>query len=315
MNTQHLKYAIEVGKTGSITQAAENLYIGQPSLSKALKELEESLGIVIFKRTSKGAVPTAQGERFLVYARDVLRQVEKMESLRRADHLTAQLFHVSLPRVAYVQQAARRVVSAMDASGEMDVQLLRVSAIRAIQNVSDGASELAVIRYPVRYERYFLDYMEEKKLKSDLIWEGSQSLVMALDHPLAGREQLSPELLAGFPEVRYHDEAVPYLSDEEAVEKPGVKRIDVSDTLTMVGVLRSVPGGYGWCDDLQPEAVGAFGLVQRSVEGGGRVKDAIVYPEGYAFRAQDRRFIDEVYVCRNKMMYAEQKMLEMECQT
>ena len=61
MNTQHLKYAIEVERTGSITQAADNLYIGQPSLSKAIRELEESLGIVIFKRTSKGVVPTEKG--------------------------------------------------------------------------------------------------------------------------------------------------------------------------------------------------------------------------------------------------------------
>ncbi|MDO4356002.1 MAG: LysR family transcriptional regulator [Clostridia bacterium] len=304
MNTQHLKYAIEVGKTGSITQAAENLYIGQPSLSKALKELEESLGIVIFKRTSKGAVPTAQGERFLVYARDVLRQVEKMESLWRADHLTAQMFHVSLPRVAYVQQAAQQVVSAMDAAGEMDVQLMRVSAICAIQHVADGVSELAVIRYPVRYERYFLDYMEEKKLCCDLIWEGEPSLLMSAEHALAKAEHIAPEELAAFPEVRYGDEAVPYLSGEELEERAEHRVFQVSDTLTLAGVLQAVPGSFSWCDDLQEETARQFGLTLRAMEGGGRMKDALVYPVGYAFREQDRSFIDAVYAARNKMMYA-----------
>ena len=53
MNLQHLKYAVEVEKTGSITQAAENLYMGQPNLSKAIKELEGTLGVAIFKRTSR----------------------------------------------------------------------------------------------------------------------------------------------------------------------------------------------------------------------------------------------------------------------
>ena len=64
MNTQHLKYAVEVERTGSITQAADNLYMAQPNLSKAIKELEDTLGISIFRRTSKGVVPTERARNF-----------------------------------------------------------------------------------------------------------------------------------------------------------------------------------------------------------------------------------------------------------
>ena len=81
LNTLHLKYAVEVERTGSITQAAENLYMGQPNLSKAIMELEEPLGFQIFERTSKGVIPTGKGTRFLVYAKNVLSQIEKMEAL------------------------------------------------------------------------------------------------------------------------------------------------------------------------------------------------------------------------------------------
>ena len=63
-NILHLKYAVEVEKTGSISKAAENLYIAQPHLSKAIRELEGSLGAAIFNRTSKGVVPTKKGEGF-----------------------------------------------------------------------------------------------------------------------------------------------------------------------------------------------------------------------------------------------------------
>ena len=85
MNTVLLQYAVEVEKTGSITQAAGNLYMDQPNLSKAIKTLEESLGAPIFKRTSKGVVPTARGRIFLEYARNVLAQLEgrRFISLRR----------------------------------------------------------------------------------------------------------------------------------------------------------------------------------------------------------------------------------------
>ena len=69
MNIAHLKYAVEVEKTASITKAAENLFMGQPNLSRGIKELEETLGVKIFKRTSKGIVPTPQGEEFLATPR------------------------------------------------------------------------------------------------------------------------------------------------------------------------------------------------------------------------------------------------------
>lgn len=69
MNLLHLKYAIEIEKTQSINKAAENLYMGQPNLSRAIKELERSMGVKIFQRTSKGMIPTPEGIEFLGYAK------------------------------------------------------------------------------------------------------------------------------------------------------------------------------------------------------------------------------------------------------
>ncbi len=65
MNLTHLKYALEVERTGSITKAAENLFMGQPNLSRVIKELEDAAEIKIFRRTSKGIVPTENGRIFL----------------------------------------------------------------------------------------------------------------------------------------------------------------------------------------------------------------------------------------------------------
>ena len=70
MNLLHLKYAVEIEKTGSITKAANNLFMGQPNLSKAIKELENEIGITIFRRTTKGVAPTEKGGEFLGYAKD-----------------------------------------------------------------------------------------------------------------------------------------------------------------------------------------------------------------------------------------------------
>ena len=81
MNLLYLKYAVEVAACGSINKAAEKLYIGQPNLSRAIKELESSLGVTIFGRSSKGMEITPDGEIFLGYAKSILKQVDAVEGL------------------------------------------------------------------------------------------------------------------------------------------------------------------------------------------------------------------------------------------
>ena len=71
MNLVHLKYAVEVAETGSINKASEKLYVSQPNLSRAIKELEASLGVTIFDRSAKGMVLTPDGEVFVRYARSI----------------------------------------------------------------------------------------------------------------------------------------------------------------------------------------------------------------------------------------------------
>ena len=82
MNISHLKYALEVERTGSISRAAEALYMSQPHLSKAIRELEESMGITIFSRTPRGVAPTKQGKDFLSYAQNIITQIEKHNFIR-----------------------------------------------------------------------------------------------------------------------------------------------------------------------------------------------------------------------------------------
>ena len=72
MNLVHLKYAVEVAETGSINKASEKLYVSQPNLSRAIKDLEASLGVTIFDRSAKGMVLTPDGEVFVRYARSIL---------------------------------------------------------------------------------------------------------------------------------------------------------------------------------------------------------------------------------------------------
>ena len=120
MNIIQFKYAIEVERTGSISQAAENLYMAQPNLSKAIRELEETLGFPVFERTSRGVVPTRRGEEFLKLARGVLLQVEQMEALRDDEPGNVQRLSLSMPRGSYIADGValgHRRLSLIDLKG------------------------------------------------------------------------------------------------------------------------------------------------------------------------------------------------------
>lgn len=81
MNLLHMKYAVEIAEAGSINKAAERLYVGQPNLSRAVKELESSLGVSIFDRSSKGMFLTPDGEVFIRSAKNILKQVDEVEGM------------------------------------------------------------------------------------------------------------------------------------------------------------------------------------------------------------------------------------------
>ena len=79
MTLQQLKYTVTVAETGTITEAANKLYISQPSLTNAIHELEKEMDIIIFNRTNKGITLSKEGEIFLGYARQVLEQATILE--------------------------------------------------------------------------------------------------------------------------------------------------------------------------------------------------------------------------------------------
>ena len=85
MTLQQLKYVITVANTGTITEAANRLFISQPSLTNAIHELEKEMNITIFNRTNKGISISKEGEDFLGYARQVLEQAAILEINTKAE--------------------------------------------------------------------------------------------------------------------------------------------------------------------------------------------------------------------------------------
>lgn len=308
MNTQHFRYALEVEKTGSITQAAENLLMGQPNLSKSIKELEDSLGIAIFKRTSRGVVPTAKGQAFLRYAKNILSQIEEMQSVCRDDGAERQSFNVCVPRGSYVSFAAMQFVSSLDVEKGIDVNFGETTSIDCVNMVSDGIFNLGIIRYQTEYETYFRDFCRNKGLTSETIWEFESLAAMSKNHPLAKCEKLSLADFAPYVEITHGDCNVPYInvgqSENVSLSLSGKKVVNLYEGTSPFTVLSMMPTSFMWVSPMPKEYLDRYELVQKKCDAPAhKYKDVLVRREGSHLSELDRRFLDKLYEIKNRVAF------------
>ncbi|MBR2284309.1 MAG: LysR family transcriptional regulator [Ruminococcus sp.] len=314
MNTLHFKYAVEIEKTRSITQAAENLYMAQPNLSKAIKELENSLGITIFRRTSKGVIPTDQGVKFLSYAKQVLIQIDNMEAISSPEHSMERKMRISVPRAGYISKAFSEYIADSDSSADMEVYFCETNSLRSIENVRDNGYNFAIIRYNTAHESYFSDYLADKNLETQLLWEYEMLAVMSAEHPAAEEEELTyARLSARYAELCQGDDGVPYVSGASeklfAANRPAgtkVKRIYMFDRGSALDFLLTVPQSF-MLDSPVPESLcGKYGLVQRKCSfPDNSFRDVIVYSAGRRLMESELALVNRMYEVRNEAAFKE----------
>lgn len=291
MNTLHFKYAVEVERCGSITQAAENLFMAQPNLSKSIKELEDHMGFPIFSRTSRGVVPTARGREFLVYARSILSQLQAIETLSTRHDDAMQRFSLSMPRAGYVLACFSQLVDTLDKGSPLDIRVRQDSALRTINDVADGHFQLGVIRFQSGNESAFMDYIRDKSLKCELIWEYDALLLMSSQHPLARHAAITPEDLTPYTEITHGDASVPYLPAPDARPTDGTSRIQVNDLLEQHLLLSRIPDAYVWSTPDPADLRKRYDLIQRRcAHPDKRMKDVLIYPASYQLSALDQKF-------------------------
>jgi len=299
VNLLHLKYAVEVEKTKSITKAAENLFMGQPNLSRAIKELEETLGIVIFNRTSKGIIPSEQGKEFLNYAKNILQQVDEMESLYNTPQAENQVFSISIPRASYITHAFSKVVASLELSKGIEFNFDETNNMQVINNMIQSNYNLGIIRYQVDNEKYFENLLKKKNIQSKIIWEFEFNLLMSAEHPLATKSNLTYEDVSNYIEIAHGDNNIPSLplSDVTKMHLTDAceKRVFVYERGSQFDLLCDVPTTYMWVSPIPSELVRRHSLVQRKCrEARLKYKDVLIWKNGYRFSDLDKKFIMEL---------------------
>ena len=299
MNLQHLKYAVEVARFQSISRAAEALYLNQPYLSRAIRELEGELGIEIFRRTSRGVIPTEQGEEFLARARGILDHVEEVEDLYKVKRKEILRFQVAVPIACYISQAFVAFARELTGRQMMKADYYETNAMTAIDRVADNQCNLAIIRYQDHFQDYFLRYLDSKDLICTPIWQFEYHLIMSRESPLADREPVTAGDLEPLIEISHGDPAVPTLPVSVMLEmrrkEQSRREIVVYERQSQFELLCDLPETYMWASPTPGRVLEMFPLIQkRCPMPENRYTDALIYRKGYRLAGEELLFLEKV---------------------
>ena len=302
MNLLHMKYALEVAKSGSINKAAEVLMVAAPNVSRSIKELETDFGITIFERTQNGTKLTPEGEEFINYAKGVLRQIDEIERIYKTGASKKQKFSISVPRACYISEAFANFSKSLSKEAA-EVFYKETNSQRTIHNMPEHDYKLGIIRYAENYDKYFKSMLEEKGFQYELVTEFTYSLIMSADNPLAKKEVITFDDLTNYIEIAHVDPYVPSMPLSKVVKEELPDNIDrrifIFERASQFDLLSLNPETFMWVSPAPQSLLERYNLVLKKCADNKKVyKDVLIYKNGYKLSKLDRQFITEL--CESK---------------
>ena len=264
MTLQQLKYVITVAETGTITEAANKLYISQPSLTNAVHELEKEMNIVIFNRTNKGISLSKEGEDFLGYARQVLEQAAILEDKYKKHDGGKKQFCVSTQHYSFAVNAFVDLIKQYGQE-EYDFSLRETQTYEIIEDVAKMRSEIGILFLNDFNEAVIGKILKSHDLQFHLLFVAKPHVFISRKHPLAANSVIINKELEEYPYLSFEqgEHNSFYFSEEIFSASERKKNIRVRDRATLFNLLIGL-NGYTVCS----------GVIDKKLNG----KDIIAVP-------------------------------------
>ena len=203
MKIQHLQYALEVAKMGSINKAAEKLYLSQPNLSSAIKTLEGELGFAIFIRKNSGTTVTPEGQEFLLCARNIVQQYQQMTAIKTGQR--THRLHLSAGYHSVIEEAFALLCAEYPREDRIDFSLLNTGTETTIERVYLNKSNLGILLLPQGTPGRITSLCEKRGMEARFICTLQFYVSVNQNHPLLKTGHLEMEKLWDYPFVDYSD--------------------------------------------------------------------------------------------------------------
>ncbi|MBP5654387.1 MAG: LysR family transcriptional regulator [Clostridiales bacterium] len=250
MTIQQLIYAITVSETGSLNKAAEKLYVSQPSLTEAVRELEKECGITIFTRSAKGMTLTPDGAEFILYARQTVNQYNELVEHYGSGGAVKKKFGVTCQHYSFAVKAFVEMVKSYD-TAEYEFAIREARTGDVISDVASMRSEIGIL-FLSDYNRSAIEkILRANDLEFKHLIRCKAYVYIARSHPLARRKKITFEDLAPYPCLSFEqgDEASFYYAEEILSTKDYPRMIKANDRATMLNLMVGL-NGYTLCSGI-----------------------------------------------------------------
>ena len=250
MTLTQMNYIITISETGSLNKAAEALYISQPSLTNAVKELEKELGIIIFNRSGRGVTLTNDGTEFLMYARQIYGQYESVVEKYSEGGSYKKKFGVSTQHYSFAVKAFVDMVQKFDVS-EYEFAIRETKTADVISDVSTMKSEVGVLYLSDFNRKALLKLLHSANVEFHHLIDCQAYVYLWKNHPLANEKSISYSQLAKYPCLSFEqgDKSSFYLSEEILSTNEYSRTVKASDRATMLNLMVGL-NGYTLCSGI-----------------------------------------------------------------
>ncbi len=302
MTLAQLKYIITVAESSSMNQAARKLYISQPSLSVAIKELEKEIGTEIFKRSNKGAILTPEGEDFLSYAKQIVEQYSLMEAkfINKGDY--KRKFSVSMQHYTFAVNAFMETVKQFGMD-EFEFSVYETTTANVIADVRDYKSEIGILYINDYNRKVFEKIFREDKLEFHEIMDCSIYVYMAKSNPLAKKKIITLEELQDYPRLIFDQgsENSFYFAEEVLSTYEYKKEIKVNDRATILNFMVGMDG-YTLCSGIICEDLNGTNFCAVKLDTDEKMTIGYVVKKGFPLSTIGEKYVEEISKYKDKVL-------------
>ena len=273
MDIQHLIYALEVHSCGSISKAAQKLFMAQPNLSNAIKDLEQETNTIIFKRTSRGIETTKEGEEFLRHANEIVTRFQGLDRMYVKQSLNLIKFSITTKRSSIICSRLIRYINQLNKQGfSFRLHFREATNDEVIDDVNTGRATIGILRANTSSYDYFCYLAKSNQCIVRSVPSARYTVLMSKKHPLAREEILTLDMLKPYTEVIHGDFETPWYlySDAYSTElaKTETERLlFIYDRGTLMDCIRNIWGAYSWTFSTAQENLEINGLIEKSCRG------------------------------------------------
>lgn len=264
MNIQQLRYVVAIANSGTFREAAEKMYVSQPSLSISVRDLEKELGFKIFRRTSSGTFLTRRGMEFYEKAQELVKGFDVFQNQYANPEEEKKEFSISSQHYDFLPPLITQF--SVLCPENKNFRIFESTTVQILDEVAQGHSELGIIYLNKQNTKGIMQRVDKLGLEVIDLIPFQTHIYLRKGHPLAKKESLVMEDLAHLPTVRFTQEKDEYLYySENFVDTSSSSQLfNVTDRATLNGILERTDAyatGSGFLDSQSVNGITVIPLI------------------------------------------------------